>query len=97
MKCEYFKLLGCKTRLDIMKMLIINEQLCVCHIEEKLNLSQANASKHMKLFRDLEIVSSDKCGKNKYYYLQQDFKQENQQLIKYIIQGEDNEEYSYPC
>lgn len=97
MKCQYFKLLGCQARLDMMKMIIASECVCVCHFEEKLNLTQANVSKHIKLFRELGIVESRKCGKNVYYKLSNEFKENNQLLIDYIFEGECYEENCYPC
>ncbi len=97
MKLELFKLLSCKTRFDIMKMLIINQTICVCHIESHLELSQANVSKHMAIFRKHNIVKSEKNGKSVYYSLCPKFSVENKLLLDYIIKGEKDEEYRCIC
>lgn len=97
MKIEIFKLLSCKTRFDIMNMLIVNEHICICHLESCLGLSQANASKHMRLFRELDIVESKKSGKSVYYKLADSFKTENELLLKYINEGESYEANCSVC
>lgn len=91
MKIDLFKLLSCQTRFDIMNMLIVNEHICVCHLEQLLGLSQANASKHMRVFRDLEIVETEKIGKSVFYKLTQEFVLEHKKLIEYIGEGESYE------
>lgn len=97
MKIDLFKLLSCKTRFDIMNMLIVNEHVCVCHLECCLGLSQANASKHMRVFRDLNVVVAEKIGKSVYYKLSDQFKQEHQKLIDYVNEGESYEETCSIC
>lgn len=97
MKIDLFKLLSCKTRFDIMNMLIVNEHVCVCHLEGCLGLSQANASKHMRVFRDLDVVVTEKIGKSVYYKLSDQFKQEHHKLIEYVNEGESYEETCSIC
>lgn len=91
MKIDLFKLLSCQTRFDIMNMLIINEHICICHLESCLGLSQANASKHMRVFRDLKIVETEKIGKSVFYKLTPEFEQEHAKLLEYISEGENYE------
>ncbi|WOO86804.1 metalloregulator ArsR/SmtB family transcription factor [Mollicutes bacterium LVI A0039] len=97
MKIDLFKLLSCQTRFDIMNLLIINEHICICHLEAGLGLSQANASKHMRLFRELKIVETEKCGKSVYYKLTEKFMSEHQKLIEYVSEGENYEKSFSVC
>lgn len=97
MKIDLFKLLSCQTRLDIMNMLIINDYICICHLETCLGLSQANASKHMRVFRNLNIVVSEKNGKSVYYKLCSNFAREHRKLLDYISEGECYEKNSSLC
>ncbi len=97
MKTEIFKLLSCHTRFEIMNMLIVNEHICVCHLEEKLGLSQANASKHLKLFRDLKVVDTEKIGKSVFYKLNNEFTAQHALLLEYVNKGEDYEENCCLC
>lgn len=91
MKIDLFKLLSCQTRFDIMNMLINNEHVCVCHLESRLGLTQTNASKHMRVFRELNIVETEKIGKSVFYKLTDDFKREHHLLLEYINEGESYE------
>lgn len=97
MKIDLFKLLSCQTRFDIMNMLIINDHVCVCHLESCLGLSQANASKHMKVFRDLEIVETEKIGKSVFYKLTTEFVEGHHKLLEYINEGESYEASCSVC
>ncbi len=91
MKIDLFKLLSCQTRFDIMNMLIVNDHVCICHLESGLGLSQANASKHMRVFRDLQIVETEKIGKSVFYKLTSEFTSEHKKLLEYINEGENYE------
>lgn len=97
MKIEIFKLLSCQTRFDIINMLIINEHVCICHLEEHLGLSQANASKHMRIFRELGIVETEKQGKSVFYKLREDFIRKHKKLIEYVSEGESYEKSCSLC
>jgi ArsR family transcriptional regulator, arsenate/arsenite/antimonite-responsive transcriptional repressor len=63
-----FKALGDEVRLRIVALLSHGE-LCVCHIEEALELTQPNASRHLGLLRAAGIVSHQRRDKWVYYRL----------------------------
>jgi ArsR family transcriptional regulator len=63
-----FKALGDDVRLRIIALLSHGE-LCVCHIEEALELAQSNASRHLGILRHAGIVDSDRWDKWVYYRL----------------------------
>jgi ArsR family transcriptional regulator len=63
-----FKALGDDVRLRIVALLSHGE-LCVCHIEEALDLTQPNASRHLGLLRAAGIVSHQRRDKWVYYRL----------------------------
>lgn len=94
MKNKILSVISCKTRYEIVKLLIINETLCVCELEELLEISQANSSKHLKKLSDARIVVANKKGKYVYYSLAPQFIKDNYKLIEYISQGEVNEKNS---
>lgn len=97
MKIDLFKLLSCQTRFDIMNLLIANDYICICHLEVNLGLSQANASKHMRCFRDLKIVETEKYGKSVFYKLTSEFITENKKLLEYVSEGENYEANCSVC
>jgi ArsR family transcriptional regulator len=63
-----FKALGDDVRLRIVALLSHGE-LCVCHIEEALALTQPNASRHLGILRAAGIVSHRRRDKWVYYSL----------------------------
>lgn len=65
---RFFKALGDEMRLRIVALLSHGE-LCVCHIEEALGLSQSNVSHHLSVLRNAGIVEPHRSGKWVYYRL----------------------------
>lgn len=63
-----FKALGDDVRLRIVALLTHGE-LCVCHIEEALSLTQPNASRHLAILRAAGIVTHQRRDKWVYYRL----------------------------
>ncbi len=63
-----FKALGDDVRLRIVALLAHGE-LCVCHIEEALGLTQPNASRHLGILRAAGVVSHRRRDKWVYYRL----------------------------
>jgi ArsR family transcriptional regulator len=63
-----FKALGDETRLRIVALLSHGE-LCVCHVESALGLSQPNASRQLGVLRAAGIVEPRREGSWVYYRL----------------------------
>lgn len=63
-----FRALGDETRLRIVALLAHGE-LCVCHIENALELSQPNASRQLGILKLAGIVDSRRDGTWVYYRL----------------------------
>src|SRR5947209_7207845 len=63
-----FKALGDETRLRIVALLVHGE-LCVCHIQEALGLSQPNISRHLAILRSAGVVETRRAGIWMYYRL----------------------------
>ena len=63
-----FRALGDETRLRIVALLSHGE-LCVCHIEAALELTQPNASRHLAILRAAGIVSHRRRDKWVHYRL----------------------------
>jgi ArsR family transcriptional regulator len=60
------KALGDDTRLRIIALLTHGE-LCTCHLEAALDLSQPNASRHMAILRNAGLVEARREGTWIYY------------------------------
>jgi len=63
-----FKALGDDVRLRIVALLAHGE-LCVCHLEEALELTQPNASRHLAILRAAGIVTHRRRDKWVHYRL----------------------------
>ena len=61
-----FRALGDETRLRIVALLAHGE-LCVCHVEEALGLSQPNASRQLGILKMAGVVDSRRDGTWVYY------------------------------
>lgn len=83
---EFYKALGDETRLKIVEMLS-EQEMCVCEIIARLNMSQPAVSHHLKILRQAGVVKDSRDGKWIYYSLDVDvfkdvFKGENTKIIQ---------------
>lgn len=65
---ELFKIFGDSTRVKIINILI-NGQLCVNDISEKINVSQSAVSHQLRILKDSKLVKYRKDGNLTYYFL----------------------------
>lgn len=84
-KYSVVKVLSDKTRFNIFMKLLDFDQLCVCEIEELLGIKQANTSKHLKKFKEFNMVDTTRDGNVIYYKLNESFLSEHEDLVKYLI------------
>jgi DNA-binding transcriptional ArsR family regulator len=64
---ERFRVLGDSTRLAILRVLLAEGELNVGQLVERLDTSQANISKHLKILHDARIVARRPQGTSAYY------------------------------
>ncbi len=77
------KVLGDLNRLRIIN-LLLNMKLCVCEIEETLQLQQTSVSRHLAKLKSINILSSERKAQWIYYCVSQVFIEENEFLINYL-------------
>lgn len=80
---EIFKALSEESRLRIIT-LLIEREMCVCEIEECLNMTQSNVSRHLTELKRCGILESFKKAQWTYYKISDKFKEEQKDLWKYI-------------
>lgn len=68
---KFLKCTADQTRLKILKLLLDN-QYCVCQLEELLEKSQSSVSQHLSYFKELKLLKEEKHGKWIYYSLNRD-------------------------
>ena len=67
------KALGEETRLRILR-LLFKEPLGVNAISERLNVSQYNVSKHLRIMREAGLLEAEKQGKQRLYSVVEELK-----------------------
>ncbi len=81
-----FKALGDETRLRIVALLSHGE-LCVCHLEAALNLTQPTASRHLALLRSADVVDTRRDGSWVYYRLAEQDDPERRRQLRALVAG----------
>ena len=84
-KMKILKLLSDTNRYNIFIKLLEYDELCVCELEELLGIKQANTSKHLKKFKDLNIIESKRDKNLIRHSISKEFMENNQELIRYLI------------
>ncbi|MFV5192692.1 ArsR/SmtB family transcription factor [Acinetobacter courvalinii] len=69
---DFFKCLSDQTRLDILRLVVAKNSICVCELTEQLELSQPKISRHLALLRNLSILLDERKGQWVYYSLNLD-------------------------
>ncbi|HXK65567.1 MAG TPA: metalloregulator ArsR/SmtB family transcription factor [Spirochaetota bacterium] len=80
-----FKMLSDTNRLRIIN-LLMQKELCVCHMAELLGITQTNVSHHLAKLHAAGVVHYRKDGQWIYYSLSEDFVKDNHQLFEYLTQ-----------
>lgn len=71
-KIDFFKCLADETRFNIVMLVVINKEQCVCDLTEKLQLSQPKVSRHLAILRSLGLLQDRRKGQWVYYSLHPD-------------------------
>lgn len=66
---DFFKVFGDSTRIKILHLLLLSEELCVGDIAEKLVMTQSAVSHQLRVLRQNNLVKNRKDGKTVYYSL----------------------------
>lgn len=61
---DYFKALGEPTRLRIIK-LLSEKELCVCQLEQIMQISQPRISQHLKILKQTGLVTERRDGQRR--------------------------------
>ena len=88
-RIKVFKAIGDETRFKIL-LLLKNRNICAKGIANRLNISQAAVSQHIKILREAELVIGHKKGYFIMYKLNKDILDHSIELIKLLIKEEKN-------
>ncbi|RNA68618.1 ArsR/SmtB family transcription factor [Alteribacter keqinensis] len=64
---KQFKALADEKRLEILSLLCNKGEVCVCDLQEDMNMPQSKLSYHLKLLLDAELITREKRGTWNYY------------------------------
>lgn len=78
---ELFKVLGDRTRIKLLSLLVAEDELCVCDIADALHMQQSAISHQLRVLRNARLVKFRKDGKEAFYSLDDDH------VIKLMEQG----------
>ena len=89
---QLFKVLGDPNRLRIIN-LLLRDELCVCDLENSLDLLQTNVSRNLAKLRSVGLVEKNKNAQWVFYRINQQFISENTALVEYLNKrfAEDNQ------
>ena len=79
-----FKALGDDTRLKIVAALSHGE-LCVCHVETMLGLSQPTASRHLGVLRNAGVVEARREGSWMYYRIAPQLDEASKRQLRLLV------------
>ncbi len=68
-QARFYKCLADETRLQILWLLTLADELCVCDVMETLGISQSKASRHLRYLYHLGLVADRRQGLWMYYRL----------------------------
>lgn len=81
---NYLKILSNQNRGRIL-MVLMHCPLNAKELSEILDIEQTNLSKHLKLLLEAKIINSINIGKYKYYFINQQLKQENNYITAILL------------
>lgn len=90
-EARFFKALADETRLQILWLLMIKEELCVCDIMGALGITQSKASRHLRYLFNLGLVADRRHGLWMYYRIATppgSWQEKQLQLIKQMVQDQ---------
>ena len=69
---ELFKGFADPTRVHILSLLLVHEELCVTDLAEKVGVSQSGVSHQLRLLKQMHLIKFRREGKNIHYSLADD-------------------------
>ena len=79
-----FKALADETRLAILFLIVDHGELCVCDIEQALEISQSKASRHLRYLFNTGFLFDRREGPWVYYRVRDDLQSSHQRLLELI-------------
>jgi ArsR family transcriptional regulator len=72
------------TRIQILRFIDKNKEVCVCDIENAFNMIQSRISRHLKILKDAGFLKVDRRGRWAYYSIRTPLDEFRQSILKEI-------------
>ncbi|MFO7736587.1 MAG: metalloregulator ArsR/SmtB family transcription factor [bacterium] len=79
---QFFKALSDETRLHIITLLMMEPELCVCDIENVLELTQSKVSRHLRYLLNSGILTDERKNVWVYYRINKDLDNSKSEILK---------------
>jgi len=79
---QFFKAMSDTTRLQIIALLMWEDELCVCDIENVLGLSQSKASRHLRYLLNSGILIDKRKNIWVYYSIKKDLPEDKKKFLE---------------
>lgn len=79
-----YKALADETRIQMLALLLEQPELCVCHLERTLDITQSKASRHLRYLLNAGLLSDRREGVWMYYRLADDMSPELKSLVESV-------------
>jgi DNA-binding transcriptional ArsR family regulator len=76
-----FSAMADSTRLEMLALLFLQEELCVCDFVETLGISQSKASRHLRYLWNARVLEDRRSGLWVYYRISRTLDSERERLI----------------
>jgi len=73
-----------ETRIKILKFIILNNEVCVCDIENAFDMIQSRISRHLKILKEAGFLSLQRKGKWAYYSIDKNVSKFQNVILKEI-------------
>ncbi|MFC3052991.1 metalloregulator ArsR/SmtB family transcription factor [Kordiimonas pumila] len=91
----FYKCLSDDTRLKSLLLITVKGELCVCHLQSALDLSQPKISRHLAELRKCGLLQDERRGKWVYYQLNSNLPAWVRTILQMSV--DNNEAYLKPC
>ena len=81
-----FKAISDETRLEILVLLLLGGELCVCDVEATLGITQSKASRHLRYLLNAGLVENRRAGVWMHYLVPKNLDQARVQIVKAVLE-----------
>jgi ArsR family transcriptional regulator len=82
---ETFRALGDETRLRILALILLRQELCVCDVEAVLGITQSKSSRHLRYLRNVGLLEDRRDGVWMHYRIADGLDRGRRELLSMLL------------